>query len=417
MKILWFTNTSCSLAKKFYPGAVTGGWMEALENQLNRIPGVELFIAFYHKESSGSVKYGNTTYYPVLREKNYITDIKNRILNKFNQDGLELPRLLKVVEEVNPDIIHIHGTEDNFGLIQKYISIPVVISIQGIINPYFEKFYSGVAKTDAKLHEPFWSKISLGTQLRTYKWFQSMAKRETEILNISKHIIGRTNWDRRVTSVMSTGKYYHGEELLRDEFYSRQWSYEALENKEFKIITTTSNGLYKGFETIVKTAQILKQLKDFKFTWNIIGLSESDSVVKIIVSWLKVNLSEINIRLHGRLSPDNFIPIMLNSNVFCQVSHIENSPNSVCEAMCLGMPVVATFAGGTESMVENYKEGLLVQDGDPFSVAGALLDINNSVEKSKEMAQNARKRALIRHNKEKVVMDLTELYKFILKPE
>lgn len=415
MKVLWFTNTPCSYSKKLNPGLLSGGWMEALENQINNIPGVELFIAFYHSAKTNPAKFGNTTFYPVLREKSYLLEFKKRVLNKFHADDIEIPRLLKVVETINPDIIHIHGTEDNFGLIQKYVKQPVVISIQGIINPYFEKFYSGISKSDSLKNEPFKSRITLGTQYKTYRQFELMAKRESEILAMAKHIIGRTSWDKRVTSVMSEGRYYHGEELLREEFYNNVWRYPEVKTDEFRIVTTTSNSIYKGFESIIKTALILSRIKDFRFKWEIIGLSEDDSVVKIMLAWLKVNLSDINIILRGKLPPHKFIPIMLQSNVFCQVSHIENSPNSVCEAMCIGMPVIATFAGGTESMLENNRDGILVQDGDPFSLAGTIYEISKNPEKAIIYGENARKRALVRHNTVKVSTDLHSLYQQMIR--
>lgn len=389
--------------------------MEALENALNKISGVELFIAFYHSVESGPVKFGNTTFYPVLRKKSYFSELKKRVLNQFHNDDIEIPRLLKVVEAVNPDVIHIHGTEDNFGLIQKYVKQPVVISIQGIVNPYFEKFYSGISKTDSSRNEPLKSRLTFGTQVKSFRMFELMAKREAEILGMAKHIIGRTSWDKRVTSMLSDGKYHHGDELLREEFYQYIWQYPDVQTNEFKIVTTTSNSIYKGFETTIKTAAILSRLKNFSFKWEIIGLSEDDSVVKIMVSWLKVNLSEINIVLRGKMPPQKFIPIMLQSNVFCQVSHIENSPNSVCEAMCIGMPVVATFAGGTESMLENNLEGILVQDGDPFSMAGAIYEISKNPEKAIIYGENARKRALERHNTARVSTDLHSLYQQMLK--
>ncbi len=415
MKVLWFTNTPCSYSKKLYPGLLSGGWMEALENALNKIPGVELFIAFYHSVESDPVKFGNTNFYPVLREKSYLSELKKRVLNQFHNDDTEIPRLLKVVETISPDVIHIHGTEDNFGLIQRYVKQPVVISIQGIINPYFEKFYSGIPKADSLRNEPLKSRLTFGTQAKSFRMFELMAKREVEILGMAKHIIGRTSWDKRVTSMMSEGKYYHGDELLREEFYQNVWHYPDIQTNEFKIVTTTSNSIYKGFETTIKTAIILSRIKNFRFKWEIIGLSEEDSVVKMMVSWLKVNLSEINIVLRGKMPPQKFIPIMLQSNVFCQVSHIENSPNSVCEAMCIGMPIVASFAGGTESMLENNSEGILVQDGDPFSMAGAIYEISNNSEKAIFYGENARIRALVRHDTAKVSTDLHSLYQHILK--
>jgi len=392
-----------------------GGWLESLEKQLNKKPDIQLYISFYHNEPSEPFKFGNSIFYPVLRKKNILSELKKRGLNRHSNDKSEIPKLLEVITTINPDIIHIHGTEDNFGLLQKFTTIPVVISIQGIINPYSEKFFSGIPKVVAKKNEPLKSRIFLNTQNRRYNKFKSMAIRESEILSISKHLIGRTSWDRRVTSILAKkGKYYQVDEILRDEFYNNRWNNNYYSSKKLKIISLSTNNIYKGFETIIKTALILQNLTNQKISWDIIGLSENDAVVRIMVSWLKINLNHIDIKLHGNLPPDKFIPLMLNSNVYCQASHIENSPNSLCEAMYLGMPVVATFAGGTDSLLENNKEGILVQDGDQYSMAGALVELQNNPEKAKEMGKNARKRAMIRHDKELIVNETINTYKLVL---
>ena len=243
-----------------------------------------------------------------------------------------------------------------------------------------------------------------------------MSKNELNILCDSKHIIGRTDWDRRVTSVLAPNrKYYHNDELLRNAFYENVWNSDCFLSKEFKIITVAGSPLFKGFETIVKTTLILQKLKEIKFVWNIIGLSENDPGVKMIVSWLNVNLKDINLKFYGKMSPEKFVPLMLNSNVYCQVSHIENSPNSLCEAMLTGMPIVATFAGGTESLLENNKEGILVQDGDPYAMSGAIMELKNNPEKAKQMAQHARQRAVLRHDPVKIVEELFTIYKEIIR--
>jgi glycosyltransferase involved in cell wall biosynthesis len=415
MKILWFTNTPCSLSRKYNPNIVSGGWMEALENKLNTSQEVELYISFYDAKKSDPVKYGNSEYYPVLRERNYLLEIIKRLFSYKNDDKVELPRLQEVVEKIKPDIIHIHGTEENFGLLQKYVSQPVVVSIQGIVNPLNEKFFSGIPSEIAKKNETLISRLLLRTQSKSFVQFKSIAKRELEILYASKNVIGRTNWDRRVSSILAENRnYYHIDELLRSEFYSKKWNSDNFSSKEIRIITVSSNNIYKGFETIVKAAQILSNLKDVKFSWQIIGLSENDSIVKMTLSWLKIKVEDVNIKLLGKMNPDKFIPLMQESNIFCQTSHIENSSNSLCEAMYLGMPIVASFAGGTDSMLENNKEGILVQNGDQFAIAGAIVELKMNAEKTIEMAENARKRAIKRHDPEKITNELIDLYKAII---
>ncbi len=53
-------------------------------------------------------------------------------------------------------------------------------------------------------------------------------------------------------------------------------------------------------------------------------------------------------------------------------SHIENSPNALCEAMLVGTPCIAAFVGGVPSLVRHGEEGLLYHDADPFALAGAV---------------------------------------------
>ena len=50
--------------------------------------------------------------------------------------------MLKVICDFNPDIIHVFGTEEVFSLIQNHTNIPVVIQIQGLMNPCFNNYFS-----------------------------------------------------------------------------------------------------------------------------------------------------------------------------------------------------------------------------------------------------------------------------------
>ena len=42
-------------------------------------------------------------------------------------DGSLVLDFVNVVNQVQPDLIHIHGTEECFGLIQEKVNVPVII--------------------------------------------------------------------------------------------------------------------------------------------------------------------------------------------------------------------------------------------------------------------------------------------------
>ena len=318
---------------------------------------------------------------------------------------------------MKPDIIHIHGTEDNFGLIQKFTEIPCVISIQGLLSPYFVKYFEGIPKTIANKYESFRTKLIFTPISITYNYLKKRSLREQKILLKSKHIIGRTNWDKRISGLLApNGHYYIGQEMLRPAFYNKQWDKSNLLDT-INIVTVFGGALYKGLETIVQVAKLLLSTKSVDFRWQVIGITENQPVARIVKRWLKICYADLNIELVGSKNENELSELLVHADLYCQCSHIENSPNSLCEAMLIGMPIVASFAGGTDSMLENNKEGILVQTGDYYSFAGAIKYLISNPEKAYFYAENARKKALIRHDPHEKVPDLIKTYRSILKNE
>lgn len=418
MKILWFANTPCGASEKLVPNLVVGGWLSSLQLQLEKNSEVELHVCFYWNRKLEPFEIGKTKYYPVFRKNtgSKLERLVNRAIGS-NNDSNEVLSLLEIVNQVSPALIHIHGSEENFGLIKAGTNIPIVISIQGILLPYIEKYYSGIPKIAAILNERILSKMLFTSTKAVYKNLFTSAKREEKIFSLNKFYIGRTGWDRRVSGLLAyEHKYFSVDEIIRPNFYLSKWNKSKFEDK-LQIVTTMSGGLYKGLEVVVKTAALLVTKKAINFEWIVIGQTEKNDLSVLVKKWLKVNYKSINIKLVGAKNEVEVVNVLLNSDIFCQVSHIENSPNSLCEAMLIGMPIIASFAGGTDSMLENNKEGVLVQDGDYYSLAGAIIEISADFNKAKELGSNASKRAHIRHAPEKIVKELLAAYNEIIDSE
>jgi glycosyltransferase involved in cell wall biosynthesis len=417
MKILWFTNTPCSAAEKLQLESHRGGWLKSLEQAIIPIGGIELSIAFYIGRKIEPFRHGQTDYYPLHRKttgsktSRYI----NKLTNKVNNDDEELQQLLQVIESVKPDLIHIHGTEENFGLLQQHTAVPVVISIQGALLPYSHKFFSGVPQSIARKYEGLTTRIKLQSASFLYKDMKKKSLREQRILEQAKNIIGRTHWDRRITQVLAPGsRYFVNNEILREPFYASAWNKNDF-SPTIKIVTISSDALYKGFETIVDTAALLARRKGFAFEWTVVGLHEQSTLVKTVRQWLQPDLAQLNIRLAGTKSESEIVQLLADTDIYCQVSHIENSPNSLCEALLMGMPVIASYAGGTASLLENGRDGLLVQDGDPYALAGAILELSADFKQAQQYGVQARKSSLQRHSPAGIAGDLATIYKTISK--
>jgi glycosyltransferase involved in cell wall biosynthesis len=62
-------------------------------------------------------------------------------------------------------------------------------------------------------------------------------------------------------------------------------------------------------------------------------------------------------------------------DVFLLTSRVEGTPNVVLEASSLGLPVVATDAGGTREAIDEGVTGYLIEQADPAVIADRLLQI------------------------------------------
>ena len=409
MKILWFSNTPAN-ADEYFNSELkgTGGWLKSLDREMQ--DKVDLHVAFYVDFPQKEFKYMKTHYYPINKFKNKFEKIRTRLLNiEIKEKDTE--KYLAVVNTVKPDLIHIHGTEYPFISIIGKINIPVVVSIQGNLTVYQHKFYSGVESkySSMKSNDSLIKIIFYPTTFKkSFKAFIERSKIEQKYLDKCKYVLGRTDWDKRITRILAPeSKYFHSDEILRDGFYNNKW--ENPENKDFVIFTTNGNNIYKGFETICESLFMLNKLGK-KVKWRIAGINENDLIVKVVKKKLKNRYPQQNLELLGNLRESELIKNLIKSNIYVMPSHIENSPNNLCEAMILGMPCIATYVGGTGSLMDDRKEGILIQDGDPWSMAGAILEMKNNYKSAIKMGIKAREKALERHDKEKIIFKLVRIY-------
>lgn len=417
MRVLWFTNSPSLAKEKLNQVSYGGGWMESLQEKLQGHPEVELALSFYSNNQKEPFIYNNCQYFPIPFDevKGRVNKIIHRITHKIEDEENETKKILSVIEQFNPDIIHIFGTEKTFGLIANKSKVPVLIWLQGIITVYNTKWHSGVTDGEIKKYITFRNRFLGFGVYHAYPKMLKVAKREQKIFDRCKYFLGRTDWDRRITKILAPeAEYFHCEEMLRPPFYNSQ--FKAKKEDEFNIISVLNPDIYKGFETAFQTMALLRmRYPHYNIKWRIVGVNGSEEIIRIIEKKVGCDPKKLNIEYAGKLKSDALIPLLLNSDLFIHPSHIENSPNSICEAMILGMPIICTCAGGVSSLLENNKEGIIIQDGDQFSLAGAIVETIENYDRALVFGQEARKRALIRHNPENIINTLLNIYKKVKK--
>lgn len=406
MKILWFVqeNFDPSKEKGGYNGA---GWISSLRNELVKKAGLEMALAFFSNESkqgtANGVKYYSmrTPMLPTLKK------ISLRIKGDLIKEEEALwpayrAEMLKVLDEFKPDVIQIFGSENKYGLVASVTDIPVVLHIQGIVAPclnaYLPPFFS-------------WEKTGWVNSVRHKpvrdNW-KSMEHCEKEILHHVKNYIGRTEWDKRVMQVLSPdSNYYYGGEILREVFYDENAKRKV--PAKLTIVSTISIPFYKGFDFILKTASLLKN-KNISFEWKVVG-NVDFSIVEEIVG---IRHDEVNVNLLGVLNAEQLKEELLKSTLYFHPSYIDNSPNSVCEAQILGITCIGTNIGGIPSVINDGNTGFLVPANDPYQAAYLIEKVFENEALNIQMGNAAKEIAKKRHDKQRIVDSLVDLYKHLI---
>lgn len=112
----------------------------------------------------------------------------------------------------------------------------------------------------------------------------------------------------------------------------------------------------------------------------------------------------------GSLNAQQMKERYLKSQVFVLPSSIENSPNSLGEAMLLGVPCIASDVGGVRCLMTHGVEGLIYPADDPHLLAYDICEMFAHPEKAAQMARAGREHAGKTHDAQKNLEILHQIY-------
>ncbi len=379
-----------------------GGWIASLISALHSRPDInQACAAFGSKKSITN------------RERLVFSIIPHGRAILSNTRCLESCR--RLVNDYQPDIVHIHGTESSFGLLKArhMIDCPVVMSLQGLLGPYAEwyRFFGASSIVEIIRMHRFLELPVLRGLLFNYLRFRSRARREREIIQGNGFFLGRTAWDRAYIKARNpSARYYINNEILREPFFKVTWDIRNM--KRHRILFTNGGHPRKGVELLFEAALLLKtRFPDIQV--QIAGyISRRSGYGKYVRRWVK-RLGP-SACLLGQLNAEKMAAVLRSAHLFVSPSYIDNSPNAVCEAQLVGLPVLATYTGGLPSLVTDGETGLFVPTGDAASLAAKIETVFLDDQLAVRLGRQARMQALRRHDSTKIVDELIQTYQEII---
>jgi glycosyltransferase involved in cell wall biosynthesis len=416
MKILWITNIilpeACQILS--LPKSVEGGWLEGSAVNLINQADVILHIATVYYGTELKIIQGNKITYYLLPRKN----------KKINSDSQEYWKLM--LSQIEPDLIHIHGTEFPHGL-SCIISNPnfkYVVSIQGLVSVYYRYFLAGISYSEIIKNITLRDIIRLDNMFQAKNKFKIRGLFEKEYLKLVKYVIGRTAWDySHAIAINSNLKYFKCNESLRKGFYeSRKWKINNCD--KHTIFLSQASYPIKGLHQVLKAVALVK-IEFPRIKVKIAGenIFEPQSFIekfkvsgyaKYIISLIKSLELTNHVEFLGRIVEKQIIDEYLKSNIFICPSSIENSPNSLGEAQLLGVPCIASYVGGVPDMIEHNVDGLLYRFQEPEMLASIIKNIFRDDSLAEKLSFNGIKTAEFRHNTNINTIQTIDIYKAII---
>ena len=110
--------------------------------------------------------------------------------------------------------------------------------------------------------------------------------------------------------------------------------------------------------------------------------------LEFLVSRFKL---EGRVLLPGRT--EHVIEELRKSKIFCMSSDYEGMSNSMIEAICVGLPIISTKVSGTEELIKDGENGLLVEIGDESRMGDCMSNLMSSSVCRENMSIRNKKRA------------------------
>ena len=415
MKVLWFSVTPLSLNAKENTGIEGKGWISSLLQIALSIENLELVVAYGnhspHKKEIEEAE--RLKIIPINICRYSKRQIIKDMMTYREVDDFILSESLRIIHENKPDVIHVFGVEWCYGMLASHISIPVVIHIQG--------FWSQIRNSlllpgqsslfDRLKPELLTHPLGFFARYQYYNLSMERHKREEEILRNNKYFMCRTRWDHSIVRFYNkNAQIFHVDESLRHEFIDckARWEPHA-EEKKIVIVTTGACYSIKGPDVVLKTAKLIRENTDYEIVWKWIG--GTDDEIKEFEKLTKVKAREVGLKMMGTLSATEMIKELLCSDMYVHTSYSDNSPNAVCEAQYLGVPVIATDTGGVVSLFgEQYDKNMIVPMNDPFYLASKIIELREDEAKAMHLAEDNWAVAHKRHDNMRILKQLKNTY-------
>ena len=407
MKILWLSSAILSTEDK----GGSGTWLDAMAQRL---------------ATSGNVTLSNIVMRNVDEPEQRSSQSIEQWVVPFGSPGKNgLPSrktvemIVRTIETLAPDLIHIWGTETWVGLLasRQLLPYPVLLEIQGLKGACARLFTGGMTGKE-QINCRYLKEILLGRSItKDQKEFMKWGYFEDEMIKGCKFVSTQSPWvESWVKAANPDCTRYNTELMLRQAFYdAAPWTPPS----EPVIFCSSAYPVpYKGLHDAIRAVALLSR-RFPKVRLRIAGSIQKSGLRQDgYVRWLNKLCSDLGIADQvdwlGSLAAEQIVREIQNCSAFVMPSHCETYCVALAEALYLGCPSVSAFNGGTSWLISDEKSGLFFPPGDEAMCAQQLERILTDQELAARLSCNARAKARERNNPDTIINNQIDIYQKVL---
>ena len=296
-------------------------------------------------------------------------------------------KMIREAKKINPDLIHgqMIGAPYGFAagiLAKKY---PTLLTIHTIIKQTSKTNRSSFY---GKIHDTLWRLLE--------KW---ELKRIPYLIVVSPHLKEELKKDgAKNITVIPNG-------------IDANWFDVPNESITGRILFVGRIRPGKGLENLIKSIKLVID-KGCDVHLHVVGPTNDLHYLKYLQELAKKMEVREHVEFIGSIPDDALLNEYAECSIFVLPSSIESNPIVLLEAMASGKPVIATNVGGIPYMIEDGKNGFLVNYGDIEGLAEKILKLMNDKKLRDFIAENGKKTAM-KYSWENISEETYEVYRHV----
>lgn len=353
---------------------------------------------------------------PNFNTKFPVSDIKNDLLDLLEKEGIKTIRLKYLSRDVSPwhDLL---ASWELKRIIKNWEPDTIFLnsSKAGFIGSFVSKFLIHNSKLKVIYRIGGWTFNDPWPNWKKKFWIfleKLSAKWKDIIIVNNKHDLDQAK-QLRIKPKQNLVLVYNGLDVYRTEFLPKEEArlrlFKKLSRQAGKIFQTdiivgTVANFYpaKGLIHLIEAAEHFKNKGNLTFF--VLGDGQDRLILENLIE--KRGLQK-KVFLLGQVL--NAHKLLSAFDIFVLPSVKEGFPWAVLEAMAAKLPVIATKVGAIPEMIEDGKNGFIVEPGHPEQIVSKIQELLNKGHLRQELGIQAHQTVLFKFSSEKMVQEIEAL--------